>query len=449
MLSGSIISSRDYWTIRVGRCMDEQLIEGLLAKLGEDTTVDFKSKMPRLDNDHFKAKFIKDIVSLANTPRDGRAHIILGVRASSNGQKQIVGIKDHIDDAELQNLVSSKIAPVPTFLYRPIKYDGLTLGLIEIEPRMPGTPYVSTWEKRDIQTVLKYGVTYFRRGSSNSEAGQADQEVINRWMLGPDDIAADPGYGDHPAEYWDEFFEASYRFDDSRLYVLLIGPSGNVGSEILSGLSRVPWSLVVDFDTATASEGAYLAAKTEIENRRSLHLLTLEDSVPFYPERATYWIAAAGLADRPSTIVEESGWQQWNRRFARKLIDVLERFARGTAGKPVTVIVASDHLEEARIICQQLDSAIGDTGHFVFTGFGDSIAALANQFDSCCIPISLRNICMGLVRFRPIGDVSAQEMTLPTTDGGPSSRSSRPTVVARGRVGSSSFDGGNARTRHL
>ena len=48
--------------------MDEQFIEGLLARPSEDTSIDFKSKEYRLHNDHFKAKFVKDILSLANTP---------------------------------------------------------------------------------------------------------------------------------------------------------------------------------------------------------------------------------------------------------------------------------------------------------------------------------------------------------------------------------------------
>ena len=398
--------------------MDDQLIESLLARPSENTTVDFKSKSYRLDNDHFKAKFIKDIVSLANTPRDGNAYIILGVGATPDGHKRILGVAQHPDDANLQNLLASKVSPVPTFLYSPFSYKGVTLGVIEIEPRKPGVPYVSSWDKASVQSTLKYGVTYFRRGSSNSEASPTDQEWINKWMLGPEDVPVYSTHVDPQIEHWDEFFEAAYRFDEGRLYVLILGSCTDIGRDLVSGLGRVPWSMILDFDTKTDTEGALQATKTGLENHRSLHLLTFDDSVPFYPDRAAYWIAAMGLEDRPSTTLEQPGWQEWNRRYSRRLSEMLDRFARSTAGIPVTVVVASDYSEETRIICQQLDSALGQAVQFVFTGTEDSNSTLATTFGTSSIPISLKNICSGLFRFLPSSSKMVEETTLPTADGG-------------------------------
>ena len=397
--------------------MDEQLIDSLLNKPSEDTTVDFKSKIPRLDNDHFKAKFIKDILSLANTPREGSAYILWGVKARQDGQKTILGVVDPPDDADLQTLVASKVVPVPSFLFSPVKYKDVTLGVIEIEPRRPGIPYVSTWNKPDIQSLLKLGITYFRRGSSNSEAGPMDQERINKWMLGPDNIPISKTHSESLIEHWDEFFEATHRFDEGRLYILVLGSCAQIDHHLLSSLGRAPWSLILDFDTKTDSEGAYQATKTDLENRRALHLLTFDESVPFYPGRAAYWIAAKGLEGRPSTTQDCAGWQEWNRRNSRKLTDVVERFARSTAGSPVTVVVASDYPEETRIICQQLDSALGEAVQFVFTGTEESLSILATAFGTSSIPISLGNICSGLVRFLPTSNITIQEATLPTAAG--------------------------------
>ena len=398
--------------------MDEQFIEGLLARPSEDTSIDFKSKEYRLHNDHFKAKFVKDILSLANTPRIGSAYIVLGVRLSTNGDKEVLGVSQHPDDAELQNLVASKTLPVPSFVYRPISFKGVTLGVIEIEPRRPGSSYVSNWEKPGVQSGLKYGVTYFRRGSSNSEAGPGDLERINQWMLGPEDsLGASPRVEvtDH---YWDEFFEVVHRFEGSRLYVLILGASTTTGSDVLSALGRIPWSIVFDFDSKTDSEGAFRAAKSDLENLRAVHLLTFDDIVPFYPERATYWIAANGLADRPSTTLEQGGWQAWNRKYARKLNEVVERFARSAGPNPVTIVIASDHLEETRIICQQLDGAFGQAAQFVFTGSDESLSNLSASFGSSPVPMSLRNVCSGLLKFLPGKSVSSKEASLPTTNGG-------------------------------
>ncbi len=398
--------------------MDQQFIEGLLARPSEDTSIDFKSKEYRLHNDHFKAKFVKDVLSLANTPRHGSAYIVLGVRANSSGKKTVLGVSKHPDDAELQNLVASKTLPVPSFVYRPVDFGGVTLGIIEIEPRRPGSPFVSTWDKASVQSLLKYGVTYFRRGSSNSEAGPGDLERINKWMLGPEDSLGEGRNIEPATEYWDEFFESTHRFEESRLYVLILGSNSDIGPDVLSALGRAPWSVVLDFDTKTDSEGAYRAAKSELESQRAVHLLTFDETVPFYPERATYWIAANGLEGRPSTTLESGGWQEWNRKNSRKLNEIAERFARAAGANPVTIVIASNHWEETRIICQQLDSVLGQSAHFVFAGQEESISQLASSFGSSPIPLSLRGICSGILNFLPSGSISSRETTLPTSGGG-------------------------------
>lgn len=59
--------------------MDGREFELFLERM-EDETLDFKSKMYDPSYDHEKAKFIKDIVSMANTPREETSYIIIGVK---------------------------------------------------------------------------------------------------------------------------------------------------------------------------------------------------------------------------------------------------------------------------------------------------------------------------------------------------------------------------------
>lgn len=77
---------------------DRKLINKLLGQ-DEEPTLDFKSEEIRLDNDHFKANFIKDIICRANTPRDTSTHIVYGVKPRPGGSKHIIGIAQHPDDA--------------------------------------------------------------------------------------------------------------------------------------------------------------------------------------------------------------------------------------------------------------------------------------------------------------------------------------------------------------
>ena len=79
-------------------------LEDILNK-NETDILDFKSKY-RLDNDHFKSKFIKDILAMSNTPRNETAFIIVGVKAHTNGRKELLGVDDHPDDADLQEYLN-------------------------------------------------------------------------------------------------------------------------------------------------------------------------------------------------------------------------------------------------------------------------------------------------------------------------------------------------------
>ena len=89
--------------------------------------------------------FIKDILSMANTPREEASYIVIGVTANPNGTKTLVGVPgDHPDDAMLQQVFNlAKVQPTPEFSYQAIKLDGLSYGVIEIPLQNHG-PYIPT-----------------------------------------------------------------------------------------------------------------------------------------------------------------------------------------------------------------------------------------------------------------------------------------------------------------
>ena len=159
---------------------DQTLIESLL-KQDEGPCLDFKSEPYRLNTNHSKAEFIKDIISMANTPRDGSAYIVIGVRIEGDRSKTVIGVTEHPDDADLQSLVKSKVNPVPQFHYRSVEYRNKRLGLIENYPKRVG-PFLPTWKQEEVQGVLRYSVIYFRRGSENDEAQPDERNMIWEWM---------------------------------------------------------------------------------------------------------------------------------------------------------------------------------------------------------------------------------------------------------------------------
>ena len=94
--------------------MDVREFELFLERM-EDQTLDFKSKMYDLSYDHEKAKFIKDIVSMANTPREETSYIIVGVKKKVNGSYELNGLDKYIDEATLQSQFKDRVYPIPLF----------------------------------------------------------------------------------------------------------------------------------------------------------------------------------------------------------------------------------------------------------------------------------------------------------------------------------------------
>ena len=146
----------------------------------ESKTLDFKAKGYDVSNRQDKRAFAKDLASFANTPREGDAHIVLGVKRQLDGRSELLGLDKAIDDSDLQTIAGSLLEPVPQFSYQPIRQCGVLLGLITIPPdrQYPVAPRTTHGEG------FVEGSIYFRRGSRNSAASTREQERIWDWFHG-------------------------------------------------------------------------------------------------------------------------------------------------------------------------------------------------------------------------------------------------------------------------
>lgn len=147
----------------------------------ESSTLDFKRTNYNLTNDIDKdttSKFVKDIISFANTIRTESAYIILGVGVRPDNTKELIGIDGSIDEAILQDKVKDKVFPRPIFKLNYIKYNDLVFGIIEIPIYKYSLPISPTIKHKG----LEVGKVYFRRGSSNTEALGVEIIHINDWL---------------------------------------------------------------------------------------------------------------------------------------------------------------------------------------------------------------------------------------------------------------------------
>ncbi|MEO8121815.1 MAG: ATP-binding protein, partial [Rhodoferax sp.] len=145
--------------------MNNELLDTLRYK-SEGTDLDFKQTQYRFigGTEEDKGEMLKDILALANAWRDGTGYIVLGFKDRAPHPAEVVGIALHIDDAQMQQFVNSKVKPKLTFRYEERLYEGKTVGLITVpkqkRPFFLAHPYGK----------LKSNVVYVRRGSSTDEA---------------------------------------------------------------------------------------------------------------------------------------------------------------------------------------------------------------------------------------------------------------------------------------
>ena len=160
--------------------MTENIDIAALLELPESEIIDFKARSYDLSNDKKKRDFAKDLASLANTPREGDAHIVLGVKKYPDGRYELWGINDAIDDADLQGIASSLLDPNPRFNFRTIRHSQTLLGLITIPPdqQYPVMP------RKTHDNGFIEGRIYFRRGSQNALASVHELGWIWDWFRG-------------------------------------------------------------------------------------------------------------------------------------------------------------------------------------------------------------------------------------------------------------------------
>ena len=137
-----------------------------LLNAGEGTALDFKREQYAFQraNNSNKSELLKDILAFANSWRENKAYILIGVDEVEGRRGKVVGITDHLDDADLQQFVNSKSQRPVDFSYNSFSVEDLEIGIIEI-PLQERPTYL----KRDFGN-LKKDTVYIRRGSSTTIA---------------------------------------------------------------------------------------------------------------------------------------------------------------------------------------------------------------------------------------------------------------------------------------
>lgn len=329
----------------------------------------------------------------------------------------MIGVSEHPDDADLQSqLEHAKVEPKPRFVYQPMTVDGKSYGVIEIPVDRNG-PYLPT---KDYGGLRAHRI-YFRRGTQNAEATNEERKRIYSWFL-DQPIGTPKMETDRSSPIvlkWDEFVQASHHFDRNRRYVFVLGPyQQELTEDQWRYFAILPASIILDFDPHTEENGVYSIVTPMLKKYRSVHLWTIGNESTMVPDKACYWFAARGLSGLGASLIDDD-WQQWNRKYNRKLRDFLEEFTRSIDGRPVTVIClwyAPNYLDS---ICTIVDYMLGDAADYVFAvAEGERLSELAEKFKATIVSISLQDMLYGISQDPQFtDDVLPATASIPKADG--------------------------------
>ena len=112
---------------------DSQVLENLLHQ-PEGPTLDFKQQQYNFRDagDFEKSELLKDILALTNSWRLTAAYILIGVQEVKGGRSNVLGVQDHLDDAELHQFVNSKTQRPVEFSHQQFLFEEVVIDVIQI-----------------------------------------------------------------------------------------------------------------------------------------------------------------------------------------------------------------------------------------------------------------------------------------------------------------------------
>ena len=392
---------------------DEQMNDDQFRQLlgrAESETLDFKETGYELSDIRGRNAFIKDLVALANTPREQSAHIIFGVRWTPNTGSTVVGLECQFDDAELQKALGHWVQPNPRFTYTPFEFDGKQVGVLEV-PLETNGPYTPTKDS----TGLQAGAVYFRRGTENSRALGPEIKRIHEWFNGKDVFSEE--YGEHA---WRQFFEAIHCLDPARTFILASDRISSQTAAQLHVLGMPSWRAVIDFDPESEESGLLNCIGEVLQRHRVIHR-TVRGDYHVQPEPGTRWFFAQGLSGRQETLVDPTH-KAWLQAYKRELGQQLAQLANALAHSPVVALILWSDKEKQkhlRTFIEELIGSFGDAIDIVVVSDDEpSFAGLAEEEEVTFVRIDLRSLCSGLeVHYGDLQNIDEERYILPRSSG--------------------------------
>ena len=182
-----------------------------LLEQDESTYLEYKSAID-LNTKEGKAKFLKEVLSLANSLQ-GHAYLVIGVE---DKKKTILGMEG-LGEEQIQDVIKEWCRPVIDFHFEIVPLDGKNVGVMTIYSSRPphtvkkkfGYSEVSESNKRPKEKHLEEHAVFVRRGST-IEVASPEEIVEMAQQRDPDGLDAVASRLDRIADWQEETAEAIY-----------------------------------------------------------------------------------------------------------------------------------------------------------------------------------------------------------------------------------------------
>ncbi|MCX5646163.1 MAG: ATP-binding protein [Phycisphaerae bacterium] len=391
----------------------ESEFEAIL-KRSEGPSLDFKAGGYDFSIAATRNEFIKDVISMANTPRNGPAYIVLGIKWTAGQGCELTGLSEQHDDFFFQDkLGKDRISPLPSILYHPLLYQEKNVGVIEMSVNKRG-PFLPL---KSYDDFLREGQIYVRRGTENVAANNAELREVISWFKEDCTMTT----ASDQSDAWRRFIELTHGFEAGRRFVLLVDCVEAPTVEALRGWGLVPWCAVFDFDPNSDESGFLKAVDATISTRRTVVRTVKGDRQAIYPGAGTLWFFTRGLWGRSDTL-ETALHKAWVREYGREIDQQLEALVRAVSPAPITAVVLWNHPGLSRHLGSVLESFIktcGDIGEAVaVTPDRSLVEELCSQYDVEVVEASITSISAGLEDFfDSIASGPAGRCAIPTASG--------------------------------
>jgi hypothetical protein len=387
-----------------------------LLNRSESATLDFKRDMYNWSDEEKKLELVKDVLCMANTPREDPGYIVIGVVDANGIPQDIVGVSesDIIDEKHIRDVLKSKIrAPIPDVQYEVIGHNSKQFIVLRINVSENGPFYTS----RDEGNKLRQKDLYFRDGTNNAVAERYNMFRIYKFF------DKEPEESIKDIAEWDMLWDQLNELDTDYYYILVTTPLSATQGD-LSALGTVPWVAVIDFDPSSDINGLLHHVRKPLTEQcwRSIHMITKGDLLEdFNPQVATPWFFARGLEGREHTL-QSGSYRDWNRTHAKDADIFIEHISRFCQMKPVICLLLSydgsfsRHLDTT---ITALDRGFRDAANFALvTDDTAALADLTDRHELSPISLSINNLCAGLASQSSDNSIlSTNDILLPTKSG--------------------------------